>query len=348
MHFRKTLRDYTEENLKNPRIRRLLQHLAPADGPALFLLMVLGYLERGYLTRPVGGTERFRDELIRTYERLGGESLLHATVDEVLVKDGRAVGVRLDSGALRDADVVISTSSAPETIQRLLGGRFGAAELEERLSRWKLFDPIVLASFGVEASLADVPSTLLIDHIAPLEVGGKQSDYLYVRVFNDDPAFAPPGHSVVQAMLPTTYEYWAKQGSRYGAAKDDIAERVLARLAAHIPGLAGRVRMTDVATPLTYWSMSRSWRGAFEGWMPNSDSFLGHVKKTLPGLTGFYMAGQWVEPGGGVPVALMSGRQVAQLVCNDLGRTFVERPGEHTREPARAQRQLETAAVLGR
>jgi phytoene dehydrogenase-like protein len=65
--------------------------------------------------------------------------------------------------------------------------------------------------------------------------------------------------------------------------------------------------MTDVATPLTFWRNARSWRGAFEGWLPTPESFFGQVDKTLPGLNAFFMAGQWVEPGGDVPSALLSG-----------------------------------------
>jgi phytoene desaturase len=68
--------------------------------------------------------------------------------------------------------------------------------------------------------------------------------------------------------------------------------------------------------------MARSWRGAYEGWMPSASSLLSHVQKRLPGLSGFYMAGQWVEPGGGVPMALMSGRHVVQLLCEDTKRGF--------------------------
>ena len=34
------------------------------EAPTLFLLMVLGYLERGFLSRPVGGTAAFRDALV--------------------------------------------------------------------------------------------------------------------------------------------------------------------------------------------------------------------------------------------------------------------------------------------
>jgi phytoene dehydrogenase-like protein len=39
------------------------------------------------------------------------------------------------------------------------------------------------------------------------------------------------------------------------------------------------------------------------------------MSKTLPGLKSFYMAGQWVEPGGGVPTAAKSGRETIQLIC---------------------------------
>ena len=48
-------------------------------------------------------------------------------------------------------------------------------------------------------------------------------------------------------------------------------------------------------------------------------------------LQGFYMAGQWVEPGGGVPVAVMSGRHVVEIMCANLGRAFTNgRSHEHT------------------
>jgi hypothetical protein len=55
--------------------------------------------------------------------------------------------------------------------------------------------------------------------------------------------------------------------------------------------------------------------------LPTSEAFK-HVPKQLPGLDRFYMAGQWVEPGGGVPTAIMSGRHVVELVCAALRRPF--------------------------
>ena len=322
LHFRKPIGTWAREHLESPRLRRIFTRMLPETAPASFLLMVLAYLEHGYLSRPVGGTAAFRDALEKSYRALGGEVLLRSTVDEILVDGGRATGVRLSDGTMLAGELVLSTSSAPETVLHLLGGRYNAEPTRERMARWKMFDPIVLVSFGVEAPYASAPSLLTIDNIKPLSVGGRSTDTLGVRVCNDDPCFAPPGHSVVQALLPTDYQWWATLGSRYPAEKDALAAATIAALEPHFPNLGAAVRMTDLVTPLTYWSMTRAWRGAFEGWMPNADSMFNHVKKTLTGLGGFYMAGQWVEPGGGVPTSILSGRQVVQLMCDDVGQPF--------------------------
>lgn len=47
------------------------------------------------------------------------------------------------------------------------------------------------------------------------------------------------------------------------------------------------------------------------------------MSKTLPGLDGFYMAGQWVAPGGSVPYVVVSSRHVTQLICKKDGKRFV-------------------------
>jgi len=323
VHFRKSNADYVREHIRSERLRRVLLRLLPEDGPALFLLFMLGYLFTGRLSRPIGNTSRFRDALVRRYRELGGEARIESTVEEVVVSDGRARGVRLTDGTIVEGDLVVSTSSAPETVFRLLGGRYGAAALEKRLSTWKLFQPIVLASFGVATPLSDQPPMLILDGIHPLDVGGHENEFLVVRIFNDEPSVAPAGHTVVQVMLNTDYDWWATRGDGYRAARDATANRILSALTPEIPELRGTLHMTDVATPLTFWRGARSWRGAYEGWLPTPDNFMRHVDKTLDGLHAFYMAGQWVEPGGGVPTALMSGRQLVQTLCHEAGRDFV-------------------------
>jgi phytoene desaturase len=321
VYYRKPLGNWVDERLTSPRLRTLFRRLVPPEAPTVVLLFILGYLSRGWLSRPVGGTARFRDALIDQYRALGGDALVNSTVEEVLVTDGRAHGVRLTDGTIMEADIVVSTASAPETVFRLLAGRYGGSEWKARMDHWRMFQPIVLASYGVARSFDGVPSTLLIDGMDPIIVGGFRNEHLYLRIYNEDPAFAPAGHTMVQAMISTEYDWWATRGAHYQHEKDLVAERVLASIDRYLPGVKDSVQMMDVATPLTYWRNARAWRGAFEGWIPQSAAFT-HVPKQLPGLDRFYMAGQWVEPGGGVPLAVMSGRQVAEIICAAMGHSF--------------------------
>jgi len=314
VHYLEPMPAWTEKHLKSARLRGVFQRMMPPEAPPLFLLMFLGYLARGWLSRPIGGTAAFRDALIDHYHALGGRSMVNTTVEEVVVREDRARGVRLTDGTMIEADAVISTSSVPETVFRLLAGRYGAHEWKKRIDHLRMFQPIVLATYGVARSLVDQASTLIVDAIDPLVVGAFKNDSLYLRVYNDDPSFAPPGHALVQAMVQTNYEWWATRGSRYQYEKDAAAAAILGSIDRVISGVRDDLRMTDVATPLTYWRMARSWRGAFEGWLPKSLDVT-YLPKTLPGLSDFYLAGQWVEPGGGVPMATMSGRHVVETLC---------------------------------
>jgi phytoene desaturase len=80
--------------------------------------------------------------------------------------------------------------------------------------------------------------------------------------------------------------------------------------------------VTDVATPYTTWRYTLNHEGAWEGWLMTPQAMRTAVERMLPGLERFYMAGQWVMPGGGVPPVLYSGRHAVQLLCRDDGRPF--------------------------
>jgi phytoene dehydrogenase-like protein len=88
------------------------------------------------------------------------------------------------------------------------------------------------------------------------------------------------------------------------------------------PGLARNIERFDVATPATFVRYTNNWRASYEGWLPTPRILGRRIRYTLPGLKNFFMAGHWVIPGGGLPSAALSGREVAQMICAESGKTF--------------------------
>jgi len=110
--------------------------------------------------------------------------------------------------------------------------------------------------------------------------------------------------------------------AHYKREKERIATEVLNRLEQLYPGILVAVEVTDVVTPYTYWRYTRNREGSIMAWTPTPEAMNTQVKKTLPGLTNFYMAGQWAMPTGGVSSAIYSGRHVIQLICHDEEQIF--------------------------
>ena len=92
-----------------------------------------------------------------------------------------------------------------------------------------------------------------------------------------------------------------------------------------LPGISGQVEVVDVSTPMTVERYTGNWQGSQEGWLVTTDTIMmmgRGMDKTLPGLTNFYMAGQWVEPGGGVSAAALSGWRVIRMLCKKDRKKF--------------------------
>jgi hypothetical protein len=62
--------------------------------------------------------------------------------------------------------------------------------------------------------------------------------------------------------------------------------------------------------------------GGDEGFVSTPKARFLAMQKTLPGLRGFYTAGQRVSPGSGLPSGVMTGRHTAQRVGKRDGKKF--------------------------
>jgi len=213
----------------------------------------------------------------------------------------------------------------------MLEGKYIDDEIRGYYDHLPIFAPIIQVSLGVGCDLSGLPHQITFGLDRPLTIAGEERRQLSLKHYCYDPSLAPAGKSVVSVMLFSNYDYWkqlAEDPEQYEVEKKQIALAIIEKLDRRIPGLGEQVEVADVATPLTYERYTGNWRGSMEGWLITTKtmkmSMLGKgMSKTLPGLENFYMIGQWVEPGGGVPTAAMSARNVLQIICHRDRRPFV-------------------------
>lgn len=335
--------------LRSPRLKEGFAGLlggAMDEFPAGAFFMMLGFMAKKSSGYPIGGSLAFARAIEAKYRSLGGAIRYCSNVDEILIEDGKAVGLRGAWGEQR-GDYVICAADAEDCLHRLLGGRYPHPELEAALNaplpRGKPqslrrgggdgqllpFPSLIYIGLGLDRDWSSVPHMQLFTLPRPLalEGGALDVDRLSIRFFSFDPTMAPKGKTAATVMIETYNDaYWTELRERSRAAYEEEKQRsaaaVIAALDGFIPGLAASVETVDVATPRSFIHYTNNRHGSFEGWLPSRDSFGKKIARTLPGLEHFYMTGQWLSPGGGLPPCGMDGRRLAKRICAEEHRRF--------------------------
>jgi phytoene dehydrogenase-like protein len=296
------------------------------DFPMIGLIAILGWMHGRYAGYPVGGSLEFSRAIERRYRDLGGEIRYESKVDRILVENDRAVGVRQVDGSEIRADYVISAADWHATLFELLDGQYLDNRMRKRLRTLSPMPPLLYVSLGVAADLSETPPSQKWLFDRPLVLGGSRLSALTVRHFGYDPTLAPEGTSVLNVMAEADYDHWhglSADRPRYDAEKQAVAETLTALVEERFPTAAGRIDMIDVATPHTFERYTGNWRGSWEGWLMTTKNCTLRLPTTLRGLGNFRMIGQWIQPGGGIPPAALSGRQAVQIICREDGKRFV-------------------------
>ena len=319
-----TMADYVKQ-FKDPVMRDLIQGAFDApDFPALVLILTLAFQHGRNAGYPVGGSLRFSKNIEKRYLDLGGKIHYNARVVKILVENDKAVGVQLENGEVHRAGRIVSAADGYNTIFNMLEGKYIDDQRRQWYARHPTFQPIVMVSFGIKQDLSNTPHqvTCLLDR--PLDMAGEKQHSLGWKHYGYDPTLAPQGKSVVEVMLGSSYEFWkdlSGDSEHYEAEKKNVAIQVMDFLETRLPGFKESIEVVDVATPLTFERYTGNWKGIWEGWTMTKDDFVKTlqgqktISDVLPGLESFFMVGQWTTPGGGVPPAVTSGRNLIQLFC---------------------------------
>ncbi len=317
----------------NPFLHRCFSNLWFPEMTAMGLFFTLAMLHNRGAGYTLGGSLPMAYAVEKRYTDLGGEIHYNTRVKRILVENDRAVGVELEDGSVERADVVVSAADGYTTLFHMLEERYITDDFRKQYDGSQLiFPPVLYIGLGINRTFDDLPACtggIAMELDEPVIAAGEAVKRLDAMIYNFDPALAPAGKTAMNVMLPTSYTYWKElygDGSNreeYDAEKQKVALQVIQRLGQRFPGLEDQVEMADVATPVTFERYTGNWQGSFEGWIPTPQNVMKPLPKTLPGLNEFYMVGQWVQPGGGLPSGVMTGQEVIKQMCKKDGKKFV-------------------------
>ncbi len=315
---------------KNPLLREaLLTIWGPEFSVFYMILASLGYMYKHQAGYPLGGSLPLALTLEKRYKALGGRVQYRARVEKILVEDGRAVGARFEDGSEQRADVIVSAADGYTTIFKLLGGKFTDKKIRERYENWKPFQSLIYVSVGVKRTFPDLPASVegnVFELKKPVLMAGEEHKHIGVRVHNEEPGFAIKGKTVLTSSILTDHDHWKSlinDCTAYEAEKENVARAYLEALDQVWPGISAQVEMCNIATPLTFERMTGNWKGSITGWRLTPEQAMAKISQTLPGLENFWMVGQWVYPGGGLPAGVTTGREVIWKQCKKDKKAFV-------------------------
>ncbi|MDQ1344556.1 MAG: all-trans-retinol 13,14-reductase, partial [Pseudomonadota bacterium] len=278
-------------------------------------LIAKHYLHGGFY--PVGGAWRIADTILPRIRATGGEVFTYARVEQVLVQEGRASGVRMADGTEIAARCVISDAGAINTFARLLPSAVAGQHGYDRLIAG--VKPSI-GHLGVYIGLQGTAEEFRLpktnywiypgnDYDAALDRFLADPDGPFPAVYISfpsakDPDFARrhPGKATIEIVAPAPYETfapwaertWGQRGEDYQALKQRYGERLLEHLYDKVPQVRGRIDYWEVSTPL-----SMKW---FCGWERGELYGLDHDPSR--------MRQRWLRPRTKVPGLWLTGQDI--------------------------------------
>ena len=338
-----TVRDALDRHFRDERLKLLLTADCPHWGSpprrtsfVFDSMLRLSYFLGNYYPRL--GSQAFADDLARCFEQRGGDILMSSSVDRIVVEDGAARGVELETsrGRLKGrhavaAEVVISNADLLQTAESLIGPEHIGSDYLASVARLRPSFPCFLTHLGLEGvdpEVLEAAQGYYWRHWDPDRVG---RDGLICKVFAPtlyEPEMAPRGGQIVilQKVLEMDYpgvEDWETHKRR-------VEDFVVGHLERVVPGISERIVVRTSASALTAWRFTRNHHGAMLGWEMAPEQLGARRPALEPPIDGLFLVGHWTRPGGGITPVIVSAVRVAERITGSR----MMQPGRSHRPPA--------------
>lgn len=318
---------------------------------------------------PEGGSRQLAYSIEQRFKRLGGRISFNSCVDEILVEEDKAVGVRLSNAEELRADIIVGACDGYSVLMKMLKGRYLGETYKklytETIKKPEMVFPGYFTLFlGMKTPLKNVEycTTYLLEESLAKSLPGIRHPSINVQHRSGlYPELAPEGRSILYISYFCDIDPWrdlskgeeritrkfkehevhtlpVRRGSPYQNLKRKTADLLINFLEEKIPGLRANIKTRDITTPLTQVRYTGNYNGSVLGWQPfveSGETLEEEVKRNgpgLPGLENFYLSGVWATSGGLIRAAA-AGRHVMQFICKDDMKEFQSHIEEGAQAP---------------
>ncbi|KAF8694608.1 hypothetical protein HU200_038137 [Digitaria exilis] len=291
--------------------------------PMINASMVLCDRHFGGINYPVGGVGGIATSLADGLVEKGSEIRYKANVTNVILENGKAVGVRLSNGKEFFAKTVISNATRWDTFGKLLKDK-DLPEEEKNFQKNYVKAPSFLSiHMGVKASV--LPAGTDCHHFV-LEDDWNNLEKPYGSIFLSiptvlDPSLAPEGHHILHIFTTAGIEDWEGLSRKeYEDKKEVVANEIIRRLEKKLfPGLQDSIVLKEVGSPKTHRRFLARNDGTYGPMPRGKPKGLLAMPFNTTSIDGLYCVGDSCFPGQGVIAVAFSGIMCAHRVAADIG-----------------------------
>lgn len=297
----------------------------PYKTPSIYLMIPFLEREGGvWFTR--GGMYSVVEALGRYFTELGGTVRTGQEVEEILVEDGRAVGVRTATSTYR-ADLVVSNADPGHTYGKLVSRSHRRRWTDAKLARtdWSMSCFLLYIGTRRQYPKLEHHTLILSERYKELlhDIFGKKilpedfSMYLHAPT-RTDPSMAPEGGESMYVLVPVANQ---ASGLDWSTLKEPFTQKILAFLEAWgLEDLRNETEVLHVFTPDDFETELNATLGnafAIEPKFTQTAWF--RPQNRSEDVEGLYLVGAGTHPGAGVPGVLMSAETTYGCIAADLG-----------------------------
>lgn len=281
----------------------------------LYVMQALSQADAGVAE---GGSLDLSLRIANKFKEHGGKFVYNANVEKIVIEDNLAKGI-IVNGEFVEADYVIPTCDMHYTLFKLLEGKYKTDFFEKRFKDKENFplQQTVFIAYKIKKNIPGI-NTMVNIKINPIHIEDCTIDTISIRCNSYDDSINKD-YNTITVMLPITdrvYDiYKDLPREEYEKAKAKAGEIVIDEIIKYYKINKDDISLIDVATPLTYERYLNAYRGSYMSFITNHANDKLMDSGLIDGIDNLYMAGQWIMPPGGLPIALFTGKHAAYRVA---------------------------------